>query len=208
MVRLKKNKGGAKSMKEDLGRVKIFIDGSNFYYSTLKKGLKVDFEKFVEKLSFGGKLIEALYYVAPLDIEKNKDKYWKHQRFLEILGEIENFKVVLCTLKKIKSSLGDFIYLIKGDDVKLSNDLLMGAVDDLYDSAIVVSGDEDFISPVRIVQEKYGKKVINAYFNRSSSINLRNQCDFSINLDELIKEVLRKKEEKESSALSENHAER
>lgn len=184
-------------------RIMIFIDGSNFYYSTHKLEKKVNFRELIKELSGAGELVKAFYYVAPLDIQADEKKYWKHQRFIEILNEIPNFDVVLCSLKKIKVKNGSFVYLVKGDDVKLSNNLLMGAVDDLYDVAVVVSGDEDFVDSVRIVREKYGKKVGNAFFSRSSSSNLRRICDFTICLDK----VVSKMEEKKSSVLSEDHTE-
>jgi|GEM_PF-6310692 len=56
----------------------ILIDGSNFYYRTAKKGKKIDFQKLIKELSKGRKLIKAYYYVAPLDIEANEEKYWGH----------------------------------------------------------------------------------------------------------------------------------
>jgi len=184
-------------------RIMIFIDGSNFYYSTSKKGKRIDFEKLIKELSFGKELVQVFYYVAPLDIKVNEEKYWKHQRFIEILNEIPKFKVILCTLKKIKAKDGSYVYLVKGDDVKLSNNLLMGAVENLYDVAIVVSGDEDFVDSVNIIRKKYGKKVGNAFFQKSSSDNLRKSCDFVINLNKIMDKII----ENESSALSEDHTE-
>ena len=178
---------------EKKNRVMIFIDGSNFYYSTHKRNMKIDYEKLISELSCDKELVKAFYYVAPLDIRVDEKKYWKHQRFLEILNNIDRFEVVLCTLKRVKSGSGDFIYLIKGDDVKLSNNLLMGAVEDLYDVAIVVSGDEDFVDSVNIVRGKFGKKVGNAFFSRSSSSNLRDACDFVINLNKMVDKIGRKK---------------
>ncbi|MEN7982618.1 MAG: NYN domain-containing protein [Nanoarchaeota archaeon] len=185
-------------------RVSIFIDGSNFYYSTSKKGNKIKFEKLINELVRDRELIRVYYYVAPLDIKKDESKYWKHQRFLEMLNDIPKFNVVLCTLKKIKVKNEEPIYLVKGDDVRLSNNLLMDAVDDLYDTAIVVSGDEDFADSIKIVKNRYGKKVGNAYFIKTSSYNLRRACDFTVKLDNILDKITDKKE---SSALSEDHTE-
>ena len=105
-------------------RVSIFIDGSNFYHAVVKKGVKIDYSKLISELTADRDLVNVFYYVAPLDINDNEEKYWAHQRFLDKLREIPKFKVVLCTLKKIGST-----YVIKGDDVKMVHDLLMGAVD-------------------------------------------------------------------------------
>ena len=174
-------------------RVSIFIDGSNFYYSTVKIGKKIKFEKLIKELVGDRELINVFYYVAPLDIKTDENKYWKHQRFLEMLNEIPKFKVVLCTLKKLKAKNGGYIYLVKGDDVKLSNNLLMGAVKDLYDTAIVISGDEDFVDSINVVRKEYKKKVGNAYFIKTSSYNLRRTCDFTVKLDKIIDKITYKK---------------
>ena len=176
----------------------VLIDGSNFYYSTAKKGFKVDFQKLIRELVGNRELIGAFYYVAPLDIKEDEKKYWSHQRFLEKLKKIPKFKVVLCELKKLKIN-GNYNYFVKGDDIKLSNELLVGAFDDNYDTAIIISGDEDFVDSVRIVRERFGKRIGNAYFAKSSSYNLRKACDFTIKLDKILDKI--KENKKESSAL-------
>ena len=76
-------------MKSKTERVIILIDGSNFYYSTAKKGRKVDFTKLTKELVGNRKLVNVYYYVAPLDIEANEKKYWSHQRFLNKLKQIQ-----------------------------------------------------------------------------------------------------------------------
>ena len=179
--------------KKEIERILILIDGSNFYYSTAKKGIRINFKKLIKELVGNRELVNVCYYVAPLDIEENEDKYWGHQRFLNKLGEIPKLNVVLCTLKKIKAKQGGYAYFVKGDDVKLSNNLLMGAVDNLYDAAIVISGDEDFIDSINIVRRRYKKKVGNAYFSKSSSSNLRKACDFTINLNKILDKIIDKK---------------
>ena len=89
--------------------------------------------------------------------------------------------MVLCNLKKIVLNDGTIDYQIKGDDVYLAVDLVSGAYENLYDVAIIVSGDEDFIPAIKLAQ-KNGKKVINAFFPKSSSYLLRDCCNGSINL--------------------------
>ena len=178
------------SKEKKIERVMVLIDGSNFYYSTAKIGKRIKFENLIKELVGDRELVGVYYYVAPLDIKADEDKYWKHQRFLEMLGKIPRFNVVLCTLKKLKAKNGDYIYIVKGDDVKLSNNLLMGAVKDLYDTAIIISGDEDFVDSIKIVRKEYKKKIGNAYFVKSSSYNLRRVCDFTVKLDKIIDKII------------------
>jgi len=92
-----------------------------------------------------------------------------------------NFHVVLCNLKKIPLEDGSFNYNIKGDDVHLASDLIKGSYENLYDVAIIVSGDEDFVPAINIARAN-GKKIINAFFPKSSAYLLRKCCDGSINL--------------------------
>ena len=172
-------------------RISIFIDGSNLYHS-LKylDGIKIDFDKLVKELSRNRILIDVFYYIAPLDITSNEEKYWKHQKFLSELEKIPKFKVTLCTLRKYLKENGTLGFEVKGDDVHLANDVLVGAYEDLYDTAILVSGDEDFI-PVINTLKRLNKKTENAFFIGTSSKKLRKLCDKSINLKDIIDNIKR-----------------
>jgi uncharacterized LabA/DUF88 family protein len=161
-------------------RVAIFIDGSNLYYSLKKYHLKIMIEDIIKILARFGHILDIFYYTARLDPEFDNQRYLKHEKFLVKLSKIDNLKVVLCNLKKTFYNK-EAHYLIKRDDIKLANDILVGAYEDLYDLAIIVSGDEDFV-PVINTARRLGKKVINAYFPKTSSYLLRVACNYSINL--------------------------
>jgi uncharacterized LabA/DUF88 family protein len=64
--------------------------------------------------------------------------------------------------------------------------MLVGAYENFYDIAIIVSGDEDFV-PILQTIRKLNKKVINAYFPKNSSYLLRKSANYSINLKKEIK---------------------
>lgn len=174
-------------------RVVLFIDGSNFYY-----GLKYiygenqelsnfNFLKLGEKLSSKNDLIRVYYYNAPLDYKNNPDKYAKQQKFFDKVKTTDKVKLILSRLQKRKIKGTDkYYYVIKGDDIHLASDMIKGAYENMYDVAILVSGDGDFIPAVNIVQEK-GKLVENAYFKQSLSWHLKQECDKSI---KLTKEIL------------------
>ena len=176
-------------------RISIFIDGNNFYfglkriYSDTKDLINFNFEKFCNFLSREGEIIDIFYYNSALDITKNLEKYKNQQRFFDKLKKIERFKLILCKLvkRKIKGT-EDYYYVLKEDDIHMAVDMVEGAADDRYDIAIVVSGDGDFVPAVKAVQRK-NKKVENAYFRKTSSANLKQNCNKSINLT---KEILNK----------------
>jgi uncharacterized protein (TIGR00288 family) len=77
----------------------------------------------------------------------------------------------------------------KGVDVKLAVDMLNLAFNNVYDTAILISGDGDFDSV--IYGAKYiGKHVENAYFSSGHSDQLKKSCDKFILLDELVKDYI------------------
>ena len=164
-------------------RIAIYIDGSNFYkYLKNKevnfpKGVKFDFLKFVNFLIKGNICVSKRYYVG---IAKNFDNTDKSK---EIVKGQQKF------LSKIKKEgfcikPGRLIYdqgriREKGTDVKIAADLIIGAVNDLYDVAILVSSDTDLIPAIKYV--KYKKKTLKYVgFSHNPSLTMKRYADDSI----------------------------
>jgi len=176
-------------------RVAIFIDGNNFYYGIRKlygkdKSLKIfDFKGFADFIANKDKVVEIFYYNAELDITNNLEKHKSQKEFFNNLRKIPKFNLILCKLLKRNITGTDkFYYIIKEDDINMAVDMVEGACGDKFDVAVVVSGDGDFVPAVKAVQRK-NKTVENIYFKNSSSRNLKNHCDHSL---ELTKEILDK----------------
>lgn len=177
-------------MEKKKERVVIFIDGSNFYHSSKKLNVvdKINFQKLINELIENRELVKVFYYNSPLDISVNPKIYWKQQKFFNVLRRIPKVEVILCKQRKVVRS-GKIDYEVKGDDTHLVSDLVGEAYENLYDIAIIVSGDEDFISPIERVR-KLGKKIENAWFSSSSSFNLRTACNRSIHLNKVLQRVI------------------
>jgi uncharacterized LabA/DUF88 family protein len=175
----------------DKERVMIFIDGSNLYHNLKNLGVSnISFEKLVKLLLKERELISVQYYNAPLDISINPNKYWIQQRFYNSLKQIQKFNVILCRLKKHKRIDGSFEFEVKGDDVHLATDLISNAYENQYDTAIIVSGDEDFVPAIKQIQ-RLNKKTENIYFNFSSAAYLRNNCNNSLCITRKILEKIK-----------------
>ena len=173
-------------------RVSIFIDGSNLYHGLKFLGIKrIDFNEFTKILSNGNEIKRIFYYTARMDKEFDENRFIKHQNFLRNLSSIPKFKIVFCTFKKIIEKDGRTRYEIKGDDVQLANDMLVGAYENFYDTALLVSGDEDFKPVVRTVR-RLGKKVENIFFRGGSSSRLRKTCNSSRNIRFILEELKRR----------------
>ena len=169
-------------------RVSILIDGSNFYHLVLKRlGIKeaqFDFDKFAIFL-VNGRLISNMgkrFYIGTIrekegDI-KTKEAMAKQTSFFAMLKnshwEIKTSKLktrkeeiiiddrVVGYEKLLKLGIKriEFERLReKGIDVKLATDLIVGAIDNQYDTAIIVSPDSDLIPAIDWVRHRNKKKV-------------------------------------------------
>jgi len=173
--------------------ISIFIDGNNFYHGLRSiygkdKSLKdFNFGKFIEHLSRSRKIVEIFYYNAKLDKSHDKDKFESQKEFFDKLALIPKLNLILCKLlkRKIKGTK-KYYYVIKEDDIHMAVDIVEGAYENKFDIAIIISGDGDFVPAVLSVKKKE-KEVENIYFKKSSSRNLKNHCDYSL---ELTKKIL------------------
>jgi len=133
-------------------RVAIYIDGGNTYrklkdFGLPEDGKRFDFDAFVHYLLSTRELVSKRYYVGQVrntdHTDKSEELVRKQQIFLETL-RASSFDV---KLSKIMYDTGRIRE--KGVDVKLAIDVVIGASDNLYDTAIVVSSDTDLIPAIK-----------------------------------------------------------
>ena len=164
-------------------RVAVYIDGSNFYgylkdkEINFPKGVKFNFKKFVEFL-IGGKqeCISKRYYTGVfrnLDGgEKSANLVMGQQKFFSNL-EKDGFTIKRGRIVPIGNTYKD-----KGTDVKIAVDLIVGAVDDMYDTAILISSDTDLIPAVSYIKYK-NKKVEYIGFSHAPSLGMQKHANIS-----------------------------
>lgn len=160
-------------------RVAIFIDGSNLYHAlegTLKRH-DLDFTQFVTKLCGDRFLYRTYYYNALQDIAVRPDAFREQQEFLDTLRKTPYLEV---RLGMIKTAQGTQVE--KGVDIMLGIDLLNLAWNNLYDTAVLVSGDADFAYALQTVKNM-GKHVEVAYFEGATARELLNVADVRHQID-------------------------
>lgn len=159
-------------------RVAIFIDGGNFYRrirqdNLIQKGTMFDYVKFASFLSRGRTVVSKTYYIG---IVRNHDNKSKSQKMVEsqqkFLIGLEN--------KGYEIKRGRIVYdneiREKGVDVQIGIDVVIGAVEDRYDIAIIVSSDTDLIPAMRYIRLK-GKIVEYVGFSNAPSIGMIKESD-------------------------------
>ncbi|GBE16674.1 NYN domain protein [bacterium BMS3Abin15] len=169
-------------------RVQIFIDGGNFYHLALKKigtnEVGFSFEDFASFLANNREIVNLgrRYYIGTVREQegdpRSKKAMSKQTKLFTILKstgwEIKTSKLrfrteriridnrVINYQELQKKGIKEVVIRTKrekGIDVKLATDLIVGAVDDKYDVAIIVSSDSDLVPAIDWVRARKNKKV-------------------------------------------------
>jgi hypothetical protein len=77
----------------------------------------------------------------------------------------------------------------KGIDTAIVTDLIQLAIDDMLDTAVLVTADADFIPAVEFIQNRTSKRIVHAHF-RPEGQNLRNACWTHLFFDNLMAELI------------------
>lgn len=160
-------------------RVIVFLDYSNFHQalSRLTEGefpqrKKFDFSAFVQTLTQGMDLIKV-YFVC-----SSSSNSGGQQRFYDWLDGQEYFYV-----KQFERKANEFgEQREKQVDVYLATQVVALAYENAYDIAVIVSGDEDYVPAIEIVQQK-GKIVVVVSSSSLLSDTLRKKADRLLMID-------------------------
>ncbi len=158
------------------GRVAVFIDGNNLFHAARFHNIDIDYNKLLRVLLGDGRLLRAFFYTG---VDAGAER---QQGFLLWMRR-NGFRVIQKELKTFydgtrKANL----------DVEIAVDMLSLA--GRYDTAVLVSGDEDFVYALNAVAYK-GCRVEVAGFRSNTAPRLIDVADFFIDLGD-IHELVRK----------------
>jgi uncharacterized LabA/DUF88 family protein len=146
-------------------RVAIYVDGANVYFAQKEAlGWWIDWPRFLDAMREGNDLVSARWYQA---YRSNPEP--EQERFLHHLTLV-GFAVRKKILKSIYDrNTGDTT--LKGNlDIDLTIDALTES--DHYDTAILVTGDSDFVPLVEVLRAR-GKRVVVAATQQNVAVELR-----------------------------------
>ena len=166
-------------------RVIVIIDGSNFYHGLkhpefgFHQTLKFDYRKFSEWLADGRKIVGCFYYVGVVSKVRDDPKSQKmvsdQQRLFSYLKSApQDFGIIGGRMMQ-----HDGGYKEKGVDVQIALDIFEKAVDDVYDTLILVSSDTDLVPAVQKVRQRFDKKVEYVGFSHSQSFGMTKACNIT-----------------------------
>lgn len=142
----------------------VYIDGFNLYYGSLKgtpyKWL--DVRKLCQTYLLDSDVREVLYFSAIVSgTEEDPDKHIRQRAYLRAL-ETTGVRIILGHFLSEKLTMpradgtGDVEVIRskeKGSDVNLATYLMWDAFKDHFETAVLVTGDLDFLAPIKTVRQ-------------------------------------------------------
>lgn len=161
-------------------RVFIIIDGNNFYHRLKELQLtnlsSFDYEKFAQFLIGRRLLVSKNYYIGAIREERNNPKSKELMIGQQkLIGKLQKENWVIRFGHMLKTD----DYHEKGVDVQIATDLLIGAYENFYDTAILVSSDTDLIPAIKYIKHK-GKKLEYVGFSHAPSLGMQKYANLSV----------------------------
>lgn len=166
-------------------RVSVYIDGFNLYYGLRSKGWRryywLDLRRLAEKLLISNQHLVIVRYFTAKILHQTDDpqKKMRQNTYLEALATRPDLYIhygYYLSKNRTCSQCGATwqTYEEKMTDVNIAVELLSDAQNDVFDTAIIISGDSDLSGPINSVCQRYPKKrVIVAFPPERSSFRLQ-----------------------------------
>ncbi|MCZ7574667.1 MAG: NYN domain-containing protein [Ardenticatenaceae bacterium] len=174
------------------GRIAIFIDGSNLYHTIRDLGIHIDYRRLLTYFSRDGWLLRAFYYTALLE-DGTPDWLIRLTDWLSYNGFAVITKRAKVFRRKQYDENGQVYWReeVKGNvDIELAIDML--TLCGHYDTAILFSGDGDFVRLVEAVQRR-GVRVVVVSSERTTDSTvadeLRRQADEFVDLADVAEAI-------------------
>lgn len=178
-------------------RVMIFIDGSNTFraFRRFRPDVKYDIRKLIDKLLRGRKLVRPYYFGSErIPPNEGQRKFYDAIRNQGIDVTIRPLKLRSRSTKcpRCKHTWSESAEVEKGVDVALVTKMLSFGFKDVYDVAILVSGDEDYVDAIEQIRD-LGKRVEIVAFKGALAPSLRRLADVDglIYLDDIADDIKR-----------------
>lgn len=144
----------------------FYIDGFNLFFGI--KSLKnkrlywLNIQNLCQRLTPSTQeLVRIRYFTAK--VKNPEEKRLRQKDYLQALSELPlisiDYGFYLNSPSKCFKCGNEFTkHSEKGSDVKLSVRLLTDAIDDIYDTAVIISGDSDLAPPVEALKKYFPQK--------------------------------------------------
>lgn len=134
------------------GKTICFIDNANVFYGQQDSGWRIDWEKFIKHLEQEEPVWQTYFFASETNPPREEVS-----NFYQFLKEQLRWEVILYPLgkKTISCTNCDHTHTTlveKGVDIGLATKMLMLAMNQAFETAILVSGDRDYLETVKYIK--------------------------------------------------------
>lgn len=155
-------------------KTNFYVDGFNLYYGAVKGTAHkwLDLSALFGLMFRGNQINRIRYFTAPIIPRADPDQPQRQQMYIRALETIPNLSVhhgvflmnrTMMALVNPPPGGPNTVEIWKtqekGSDVNLATYLLLDAVDNDFEQAVVVSNDSDLVLPIQMVRQRFGLPV-------------------------------------------------
>ncbi len=167
-------------METNTKRLAVFIDGSNLYFKLrsleLSNLTKFNYKEFASWLARDRKVVSCSYYVGVVKARSGNARSQQLRKGQQALFWSLSRQDIAVKKGFLMESGG--AYHEKGVDVQIAVDILVGAYENLYDAALVLSSDTDLLPAMGKVKA-LGKEVEYVGFGHQPSLAMQTVATLS-----------------------------
>ena len=172
-----------------MARLAVFVDGANMFYAQRKLGWHLDYRKLYEYLTRDFEVYNAFYFTSvPTPVDPSLEGFL---RALTAMG----YTVRRKPLKEIVDQETGETFRKANLDIELVIDMFNTV--ELYDVAILCTGDGDFERAVELLRSR-GKRVLGVGSREMAAYDLINAVDKYIFLEDLREQIGKPMPEREA----------
>lgn len=136
----------------DRGRTIVFIDNSNIFSGQLSAGWRIDARKLRDYLERGGTVWQVFFFASVTDPPRYQQTGFYNTLRNDLRWEVELFPLGRKTARCNRCGDSRTVPVEKGVDVAVATKMLTLAGNRAFDTAILISGDKDYLQTVRAIK--------------------------------------------------------
>jgi uncharacterized LabA/DUF88 family protein len=174
------------------GKTICFIDNANIFHGQQDAGWRIDWEKFAQYLDGDGEIWQTYFFASEHDPPQSSET-----SFYSFLKEQLRWEVVLYSLGRKTTSCSrcghtETSLAEKGVDVGLATRMMILAINQAYETAILVAGDRDYLETVKYIKGLGLRVEVIAWRGNTSDELADESSEHVIYLEELRKKIEKK----------------
>jgi uncharacterized LabA/DUF88 family protein len=134
------------------GKAICFIDNANIFHGQAQAGWRIDWQKFINRLGRDGEIWQTYFFASYQEPMRPEESAFYQFLKEQLRWEVQLYPLGLKTIHCGNCNHVEKLPAEKGVDVGIAVKMLMLAMTQAYETAILVSGDRDYLETVKYIK--------------------------------------------------------